>query len=105
MAPAQPLSVIKYDAVVRLLTSEPDLPHEEVAERCRVALATVERVWDGKICRPPVVVLDRLAKPRRCLECGVMCSDWPCVSCEMRRLRRRKRGHTTTRFQYRNQSK
>lgn len=101
---AFPISVVKYDAVIRLLCDQTQLTHSQIAQQCKVALATVERIWDGSISRPSVVVLDRLASPRRCPECGALCRDWPCVYCEMGR-RRRNGPASETRFQYRNQNK
>jgi hypothetical protein len=100
-----PISVLKYDAVAKVLVEEPGLSHEEVARRCGVSRSTVQRIWEGSIHRPPVIVLERLPSPRRCPDCGGLCSDWPCVLCEMRRRNRISGSGDTPRFQYRTQTK
>jgi hypothetical protein len=100
-----PVSAIKYDAVVRLLTDEPELSHSEVARRCEVGTSTVARIWTGAISRPSVVVLDRLSSPQRCPECGALCRDWPCIFCEMGRHQQDCPGDVALRFQYRNRCK
>ena len=71
---SDPISVVKYDAVVRLLSETPDLSHVEVGQRCKVAAATVERIWNGSISRPKVVVL--IAFPRH----GVARVVVPCAA-------------------------
>lgn len=99
------ISVLRYDAIAQVLRSEPELSHEEVASRCRVAASTVERIRDGSISRPAVVVLERLAQPRRCPQCGALCKDWPCIFCEMRRRRAGGQQAEPPRFQYRSRAK
>jgi hypothetical protein len=80
-----PIDVRRYDAVAKLLLDHPDLDFPEVARRTGVSESTVRKIWDGAISRPPAIVLERLAKPRRCRDCGALCSEWPCVLCSMRR--------------------
>ena len=99
------ISVVKYDAVTRLLSEEPQLSHPQIAKQCGVAASTVERIWNGTIARPPVVVIERLAQPRRCPGCGALCKEWPCILCEMGRRRRSDGSAKAPRFQYRNQTK
>lgn len=81
----QPIDVRRYDAIVELLTRHPETSFPEVARQLGVSASTVQKIWDGSISRPPIVVLERLAKPRRCRECGALCVEWPCVLCEMQR--------------------
>ena len=100
-----PISVVKYDAVVRVIREQPELSHEEVASFCKVATSTVKRIWDGSISRPPIVVLDRLRTSRRCPQCGALCNDWPCVTCEIQRRRASGAEVEPPRFQYRKQPK
>ncbi len=101
-----PIDVRRYDSVVSLLLSDPELSFVEVADRTGVSAATVRKIWEGGISRPPAIVLERLATPRRCPDCGSLCSEWPCVLCTMRRratppgVERRP-----VRFVYRHQSK
>jgi hypothetical protein len=80
-----PIDVRRYDAVVSLLTENPGIDFEEAAQQTGVAPATIKKIWEGTISRPSVVVLDRLRTRRRCPDCGVLCREWPCISCEMRR--------------------
>ena len=101
-----PIDVRRYDAVVAVLTRNPELSFPEVARRSGVSVSTVEKIWNGAISRPPIVVLERLAKPRRCGECGALCAEWPCVLCEMkRRGGPRGLGSSPMRFVYKRQSK
>jgi hypothetical protein len=99
------ISVLKYDAVVELCTREPLLSEEEIAKRCGVPAWKVERIIEGSITRPPVVLLDRLSTPRRCPDCGGLCREWPCVFCEMGRRRQSTSGAPMPRFQGRTQFK
>jgi hypothetical protein len=101
-----PIDVRRYDTVVGLLTHHPDLEFSEVAQRSGVSEHTVRKIWEGAICRPPAVVLERLTKPRRCGDCGALCSEWPCVLCSIRR-RKSPAGikQHPTRFVYKRQSK
>ena len=101
-----PIDVRRYDAVVDLLHENPGISFPEAARRAGVSEPTVRKIWEGNISRPPVVVLERLPKPRRCCECGALCVDWPCVLCEMKR--RAPRGNVrlgVTRFVYKHQKK
>jgi hypothetical protein len=82
-----PIDVRRYDEVVKLLVHEPDLSFEEVASRVKVSPSTVRKIWEGSISRAPAIVIERLATPRRCPECGTLCRDWPCILCEMQRRR------------------
>ncbi|MHB0959771.1 MAG: helix-turn-helix domain-containing protein [Pirellulaceae bacterium] len=102
----QQIDVLRYDAVVEILRDHPGLSFPEVARRSGVAESTVRRIWNGDISRPPAVVLERLTKPRRCKDCGALCSEWPCVLCSMRQ-RKAPVGVAPrpTRFVYRRQSK
>jgi len=105
-ATPSPIDVRRYDAVVDLLLQDPGLGFPEVARRSGVSEHTVRKIWDGEISRPPAVVLERLAKPRRCGDCGALCSEWPCVLCSIHR-RNTPTGATSvpTRFVYKRQSK
>jgi recombinational DNA repair protein RecR len=105
-AAPQQIDVRRYDTVVEILRKHPGLSFPEVALRSGVAEITVRRIWEGDISRPPTVVLERLTKPRRCKDCGALCSEWPCVLCTMRQ-RKSPAGvdPRTTRFVYRRQSK
>ena len=103
-----PLNVRRYDAVVETLVRNPGISFEDAARRCGVSASTVGRIWDGRIARPPVVLLDRLPTPRRCPDCGARCNEWPCILCEIRR----RTGHFVNsdlerpvRFKYRSESK
>ncbi len=89
MSSDERIDVRKYDAAVRALGRGGAENIEQAAAESGLATATVQKIWDGTISRPPVVVLQRLRKPRRCPACGSRCRDWPCVSCEMRRRRQR----------------
>lgn len=80
-----PIDVRRYDRVVDILTNNPGISFPEAARRSGVTEPTVRKIWEGAISRPPIVVLDRLSKPKRCGECGALCSDWPCVLCEINR--------------------
>ena len=105
-ATQQQIDVRRYDTVVETLLNHPGLSFPEVALRSGVAESTVRKIWDGDISRPPAVVLERLSRPRRCKDCGALCSEWPCVLCTM--LRRKAPAgvdQRTTRFVYRRQSK
>lgn len=84
-ATPQQIDVRRYDAVVDVLLRNPGISFHDAARQAGVSVHTVRRIWDGTISRPPAVVLERLAEPRRCSQCGALCSDWPCVLCEMRR--------------------
>ncbi len=101
-----PIDVRRYDDVVEILLQNPGISFPEAARRTGVSEPTVRKIWEGDISRPPVVVLQRLPKPRRCPQCGAMCVDWPCVLCEMKR--RAPEGNlrsATTRFVYKHQKK
>jgi len=101
-----PIDVRRYDAVVELLTNNPDLGFADVARQSGVSEHTVRKIWEGTISRPRAVVLERLTKPRRCRDCGALCSEWPCVLCS---IQRRSAPVGTrqypTRFVYKRQSK
>ena len=79
------INVRRYDKVVKAFSEDPKASHELVSKRTGVPLSTVEKIWDGTIARPPIVLLDRLRSPRRCPECGTLCSAWPCIVCELER--------------------
>ncbi|NLX54746.1 MAG: hypothetical protein GXY58_06505 [Planctomycetaceae bacterium] len=99
-----PIDVRRYDAVVRLLLQDPSLDFPEVARRSGVSEHTVRKIWEGEISRPPTVVLERLAKPRRCGDCGALCCEWPCVICSIRRRNTPARSAPQpTRFVYKRQ--
>lgn len=102
----QPIDVRRYDAVVEVLVENPGISFPEAAQRAGVSEPTVRKIWEGAISRPPIVVLERLPRPRRCTECGALCVDWPCVLCEMnRRTRHRRPQDSTARFVYKHQKK
>jgi hypothetical protein len=86
------IDVRKYDAAARALGSGTPDHFEEAVAQSGLSLSTVQKIWDGTISRPPVVVLERLRQPRRCPVCGSLCRDWPCVTCEMRRRRKQHTG-------------
>ena len=101
-----PIDVRRYDTVVEVLQNNPGISFPEVAERAGVSEPTVRKIWEGAISRPPVVVLERLPQPRRCGECGALCSDWPCVLCEIKRREPEGRNRLSpTRFVYKRQKK
>ena len=103
-----PIDVRRYDEVVKMLTENPQLGFDETAQRCNVSETTVRKIWDGRISRPPVVVLERLESPRRCEECGALCLEWPCILCEIKRRNGTlsgTAGRRPIRFKYRTQSK
>jgi hypothetical protein len=103
-----PIDVRRYDAVVHAIGESPNADFQLIAEQCGVAASTVEKIWDGRISRPPVVVVERLEKPRRCPDCGARCVEWPCILCEIRRrngLRGGKVAAKAIRFRYKTQSK
>jgi len=101
-----PIDVRRYDTVVDVLVKNPGISFPEVARRAGVSEPTVRKIWEGAISRPPVVVLERLPSPRRCGDCGALCSDWPCVLCEIKRREEAPREHPrTTRFVYKSQKK
>ncbi len=101
-----PIDVRRYDAIARLLLESPDLGFLEVARRSGVSESTVRKIWEGTISRPQAVVLERLAKPRRCRDCGALCCEWPCVLCSIER-RKAPAGmkQHPTRFVYKRQAK
>ena len=98
-----PISASKYAAVAQLLRDEPGLSPEDVAAHCGVSVTTVKRIWTGAISRPIVILLDRVHPPRRCSNCGSLCSAWPCITCELQR--RQSDGMVAPRFEYRCQPK
>jgi hypothetical protein len=103
-----PIDVRRYDEVVEVLTNSPRVSFAEAARRCGVSVGMVRKIWDGRVARPPVVVLDRLESPRRCSDCGALCVEWPCVLCEIERRNgtlRGKQAKRPIRFKYRTQSK
>ena len=103
-----PIDVRRYDAVVKLLMKNPRIGFAEAARRCKVSETTVRKIWDGRISRPPVVVLERLESPRRCEECGALCLEWPCILCEIKRRNgtvNGTAGRRSIRFRYRTQNK
>jgi hypothetical protein len=103
-----PIDVRRYDAVVEQLRQNQGANFEDVALRCKVAVSTVKKIWDGRISRPPVVVIERLSAPRRCPQCGARCLEWPCILCEMKRRTSAEGGQLTSRplrFKYKTQSK
>jgi hypothetical protein len=95
------INVLRYDAVVKALTEHPEWDFDEVARRTGVSAATVRKIYDGAITRPPVVVLERLKKPKRCPECRSLCSDWPCIVCELDRRQTEGRSEDNISFVYR----
>jgi transcriptional regulator with XRE-family HTH domain len=102
----QPIDVRRYDTVVEILVQNPGIGFAEAAQRAGVSESTVRKIWEGTISRPPIIVLERLEKPRRCLECGALCSDWPCVLCEIkRRAPRDASRRDVARFLYKRQKK
>ena len=104
MAASNPIDVRRYDAVVQAFLNQPGVEFEEVAKQTGVASHTVRKIWEGKISRPPVILLDRLTHPRRCPNCGALCQDWPCVLCTIQE-RKLPSNPRHTRFMYRNQTK
>ena len=102
----QPIDVRRYDTVVEVLLQNPGISFPDAAQRAGVSEPTVRKIWEGAISRPPIVVLERLATPRRCHDCGALCRDWPCVLCEMnRRSPTEKKQNDLTRFVYKRQKK
>jgi hypothetical protein len=101
-----PIDVRRYDAVVEILSRNPGISFPEAAQRSGVSEPMVRKIWEGSISRPPVVVLERLATPRRCGECGALCTDWPCVLCTIqRREHAGPRSAAPTGFVYKAQKK
>jgi hypothetical protein len=78
-----PINVTTYDRVAKLLIANPKKSHVEIAQRAKVSLRTVVKVWDGTISRPTAIVSHRLTQPQRCPQCGARCIAWPCMTCEM----------------------
>jgi hypothetical protein len=72
-----------FDRVVAVLQADPRLSHKEVAKVVGLSARTVKGIASGKIKRPNVVVLERLNTTRRCPNCGHLCTEWPCILCEM----------------------
>ena len=100
------IDVRRYDTVVDVLLNNPGLDFPEVARCSGVSELMVRKIWEGDISRPPVVVLERLMKPRRCGSCGALCCEWPCVLCSIRDRRPAAQAtRTPTRFVYKRQSK
>jgi hypothetical protein len=94
--------------VVEILAKKPGIGFHEAARLGGVSETTVRRIWEGSLPRPPVIVLDRLSKPKRCAECGALCAEWPCVFCSMRRRRRQAavaKDLPLVRFKYKNSGK
>lgn len=85
MSAPDSIDVRRYDRVVTALVDHADWSLRRVARHTGVPELTVRKIWDGTISRPAVVVVERLRQPRRCGACGILCAEWPCISCEMRR--------------------
>jgi len=96
-----PINVLRYDKVVKALTDDPTASLESVSRRTGVALSTIRKIWEGKITRPRTIVLDRLKVPRRCPDCRGLCTDWPCIRCEMERRSAAARSEAGVNFVYR----
>jgi len=85
VAQGDPIDIARYDRVVSVLVDHSDWSLHRIAQYTGVPERIVRKIWDGTISRPAVVVLARLRQPRRCGECGALCTEWPCILCEMRR--------------------
>lgn len=72
-----------FDRVMTVLQADSRLSHQEVAKIVGLSPRTVKGIATGKIKRPNVVVVERLATTRRCPNCGHLCTEWPCILCEM----------------------